>query len=361
MVSTATAGRVASTNSRVLDDAVMRDLEHSQAGRGYPVDEPALDVPSDVTWQQHRYPSQPKLAHQRIVVPHFLPFPVGRRRMPDVQLNAADPHDVARSERAPRDASPVGSVPERLEQWIWRHRDALPDLARGEVANDRKCATGVIGITVRDCQVIEPAHTERPQRRRDDARTDIKRRATQETARVQQQRTRIRKSHQDGIRLADVKKRHDEPPVTPSRNEGTRRHEDAETAGGKAGHGRPPYDGSCALPPRGRAAKCPRAQPGDPGQVVHRHHPNPGRREPEREPSRGVNQPRRLDEAERPEMSGVPDAARGSPGQHPRRQGGHASHLRDGHQGDRDEVQREAGKGRAGEHEGRNGKERKLR
>ena len=125
---------------------------------------------ADVARQQHRHVAPAQLEHERVVVADLLPLPVGRRRMARGDLDAVD-----RRARSPRRRSPSArrracaasrSARQRLEA---RHRNAFPHLARPELAQDRRGAADVIGIAVRQREVVEPAEpgvAERPARRR---------------------------------------------------------------------------------------------------------------------------------------------------------------------------------------------------
>src|SRR5712691_2777956 len=70
--------------------AVMRDLENARL-RGHETrHDRAFDVAADVAGQQERDVAIENLEHDRIVVAHLRPFPVGRGRMEDEDARGAN-------------------------------------------------------------------------------------------------------------------------------------------------------------------------------------------------------------------------------------------------------------------------------
>ena len=115
--------------------------------------------------------------------------PSRRQRMARDDLDAVDGDAIAavdvRPPRAGAPAPPARSARERLEP---RHRNALPHLARPELAEDRAGAADVIGIAVRQREVVEPPESGVAQDRRDDAVADVERGRRRQAAGVDQQR-----------------------------------------------------------------------------------------------------------------------------------------------------------------------------
>ena len=83
--------------------AVVRHLDDAERRGRASAASVALDCPADVAGQQHRHVAPAQLEHDRVVVPHLLPLPVGRRRMPRHDLDAVDRRDGRRVDvRPPR-------------------------------------------------------------------------------------------------------------------------------------------------------------------------------------------------------------------------------------------------------------------
>ena len=80
-------------------------------------------------------------------------------------------------------------------------------------------ATDVIGIAMRDAEVVELANSECPVRGRHDAATDVERAALHTTG-VHGERPPVRELHDGGIALADVEKRHAESSPVEGRTTG---------------------------------------------------------------------------------------------------------------------------------------------
>src|SRR5882762_4677503 len=68
----------------------MRDLQNSRVRRSKFRQNRAFDVAADVAGEQQRDVAIDHLDDDRIVVPHFLPFPVGRGRMQDEDARSGD-------------------------------------------------------------------------------------------------------------------------------------------------------------------------------------------------------------------------------------------------------------------------------
>ena len=105
---------------------------------------------------------------------------------------------------------------------------AVPDLQRREVAHERLGAADVVGIAVRDGEVVQPADAAGAQRRADDAIADVEVAANRHAAGVDQQRPPIRQRHQHRIALPHIEHRQVQPAVAESTRERLRRNRDPE-------------------------------------------------------------------------------------------------------------------------------------
>ncbi len=90
--------------------AVMRNLQYPERGCRSLAGERALHVPADVACQKHRHVPPTQVEHDRVVVPHLLPLPVGRRRMVRRDRHAVDEQTVAPMDVGP--ARPLTPAPE---------------------------------------------------------------------------------------------------------------------------------------------------------------------------------------------------------------------------------------------------------
>ena len=94
-----------------------------------------------------------------------------------------------------------------------RHRNALPHLARPELAEDRGGAADVIGIAVGQREVVEPPNARVAQDRRDDAIADVEGgsgdRPPASTSSVEPRG----KAHERRVALPDVEERDVQPAV----------------------------------------------------------------------------------------------------------------------------------------------------
>ena len=139
----------------------------------------------------------------------------------------------------PQRLRPGAKRRERLEPG---HGNALPHLAGLELAHDRAGASDVVGIAVREDQIVEPPHPGHAQRRSDDAVADVETGAPGRpghAAGVNEQRGAARKAHESRVALPDVEKRDVKPAVAASGHErprlrqhpqrGGRRRRDSDT------------------------------------------------------------------------------------------------------------------------------------
>ena len=94
---------------------------------------------------------------------------------------------------------------------------AVPDLARREVAHQRHRAADVIGIAVRDGEVVQPPDAARAQRRAEHAIADVEVAAHRHAAGVDHQRPAVRQRHEHRIALPHVHHRQMQPAVAERR------------------------------------------------------------------------------------------------------------------------------------------------
>ena len=106
--------------------AVVRDLDDAEARRQDRRGDLALGRAADVAGQQDRHIAPAQLEHQRIVVPDFLPLPVGDSRMPGRDLYAVDPSTVTRVHVCPAGTRGLRLEPQRRQRVEARHGYAFP-------------------------------------------------------------------------------------------------------------------------------------------------------------------------------------------------------------------------------------------
>ena len=135
---------------------MVRDLEDDASGRRSSVRQEARSTSrADVTGQQDRDVAVAQLEHDRVVVADAPAFPVGRRRMQHPQLDAADLERSPRLHRAPRGARARSASRAEPSMGTWFGTGTPPTLRGREIAQQRSSAAEVIGIAVRDGEIVE--------------------------------------------------------------------------------------------------------------------------------------------------------------------------------------------------------------
>ncbi|HXH06771.1 MAG TPA: hypothetical protein VNI83_09285 [Vicinamibacterales bacterium] len=329
-------------------------LQDADAGRSDRRGERALDLRADVTGKQDRDVAVTDVQHDRVVVPHALALPVGYGRVEHGDLRRTVREAITRPDPAPRAAGAGDLGAKACQIGVRRHRHALPHLARPEGAHDAGGAAEVIRIAVRDHEHIEPARAERQDRRHDDPLADVERGARQ-AARVDEHRAPARQPQQHGVALTDIEEGRAQLGRAQGREDGgdpdRRQHRRAGEDGRDRGAPR-----RCRSTDRSRpAAGEPQRQRG----VVQSQQQEARCRDAPGEPGPRLDETRRLDQP----VGGQPrdDAGGGGGARHERyRHRDEAGGLREGHQRDRGEVQREAGDGDAVEQQRAERRERQL-
>ena len=232
----------------------------------------------------------------------------------------------------PACARGLGGEAQRRQRLEPRHGDAFPHLPRPELTQDRSGAADVIGIAVRQRDVVEPAESGVADDRRDDAIADVEGRGGCEAAGVDEQRRPARKDDEGRVALAHVDERDVQHPVAAPGDECTRINEDPQGSADREERRR-------TSPKHRRGA--PQRPPQRRGAIVDRDR-DPGRRRD------AVGQARRkADQIGRPHEPGGtqmrrPPRNRREARRHDRRgHDGHAGNLRDAHQRNREKVQPE--------------------
>ena len=155
-----------------------------------------------------------------------------------IDLDAVDRDAIAARRRSPSarrpPAPPARSARQRLEA---RHRNALPHLARPELAHDRRGAADVIGIAVRQRDVVEPPEAGVAQHRRDDAVADVERRRRRRARRRRPAASRRAETDERGVALPDVDERDVQPAVAARRDAASTARRESTTR--RAGDRRP--------------------------------------------------------------------------------------------------------------------------
>src|SRR5262249_30645451 len=95
----------------------------------------------------------------------------------------------------------------------WRDWKPLPDLARPELADNRRRAANVIGVAMRQSKIVEPADAGGSQHGCDDAIADVEGRGRRQAARIDEQRTASRKNDEDRVALPHVQEGDVQPAI----------------------------------------------------------------------------------------------------------------------------------------------------
>ena len=92
----------------------------------------SLYCPADVTGQQHRHVAPAELEDERVVVPNFLPLPVGRLRVMRNHLDVVDHRAAAGVDVGPPRPARLDRHAQHRQRLEARHRNPLPHLPRSE-------------------------------------------------------------------------------------------------------------------------------------------------------------------------------------------------------------------------------------
>ncbi len=346
---------------------MVRHLDDAQRGERHPRRQPPLHRPPDVPGQPERRVPPVQLEDDRVVVAHALALPVGGLRVEDGDVHAIHHEAIAGPDTPPAQPARGRLGAQARKRLEWRNRDALPGLARPELVDDGVGAADVIGIAVREDEIIEPPDAGQAQHRRHHAVADVERRRRRgarrahQTSGISQHRGAAGKPDERRIALPDVDKRHVEPAVPAGSRERPRLGEHPERRRGRD------YDGGCSELVRGSrpgtrgSSGVPPHTPGShDGRVVDRND-RPGRwRDAKRGGRHEVNQVRRPHKPRGAEVREETGGARKRRPDQRHRHGNHAGDLGHRHQRNRQKVKRQAGERHAREEDRADGKQRRL-
>src|ERR1041385_8474242 len=127
--------------------------------------------------------------------------------MQDGDVDVIDADVVAGGDGFPHKLMRVGGVMKDLQRQERRNRNAFPDLTRPELIENRAGASDVIGVAVREDEIVQPTHTGGAQDWSDDAIADVERARARETTGIDEQRRTVREPDERRVALSDIEKR----------------------------------------------------------------------------------------------------------------------------------------------------------
>src|SRR5262245_62009619 len=124
--------------------------------------------------------------------------------MPRDHVDIVYSHVIAGVDVGPARAEALRERAQARERISARNGNAFPDLARPELADDRRRAANVVRVAVRERDPIEAAETRGADDRRNDAIADVEAGPWREAACIDEQRRAARKDDEDRVSLPDV-------------------------------------------------------------------------------------------------------------------------------------------------------------